>query len=365
MSNESERSVGLQDLPLRDDLVGLTPYGAPQLEVPIRLNVNESAFDVPDEVADAVAERVREATRTANRYPDREFSELRTLLADYVGHGTRPEQVWAANGSNEVLQHILQAFGGPGRTLLSFSPTYSMYPLLAQGIAMRYTAVPRNTDFTLDAELVTSAIAEHDPDIIILCGPNNPTGTALSLEAVEAALASRAIVVVDEAYIEFAAEPDTTAIALLADNPRLVISRTMSKAFAYAGVRLGYLIAHPSVVDALRLVRLPYHLSALTQAAACAALEHAPIMLSQVDRLRAQRDRLFDGLAELGFAPYPSDANFVLAGGFDDPEAAFEALLAEGILVRNVGLPGTLRITAGTEDETTAVLEALARLKTD
>lgn len=351
----------LDDFPLRDDLQGLTPYGAPQIDVPIRLNVNESAYDVPDAVVDAVVDRVRAAAKGANRYPDREFTELRTLLARYVGHGTVPEQIWAANGSNEVLQHVLQAFGGPGRRVLSFSPTYSMYPLLSQGVGMDYRAVPRRDDFAVDADLVRNAVVEHDPDIILLCGPNNPTGTQLNRDAVRAALESRAMVVVDEAYIEFARNADNTAIGLVGDHPRLLISRTMSKAFAYAGVRLGYLIAHPVVIDALRLVRLPYHLSALTQAAACAALEHADIMLSQVDRLRQQRDLLAQGLADLGLSPYPSDANFVLVGGIDDPQQVFESLLAEGVLVRNVGLPGTLRITAGTAEETSTALAAMGR----
>ncbi|HIY65409.1 MAG TPA: histidinol-phosphate transaminase [Candidatus Agrococcus pullicola] len=355
----SSNEFSLRDLPLRPDLVGLEPYGAPQLHVPVQLNVNESAFDVPEPVVDAIVERIRPAARAANRYPDREFTELRERLANFVGHGVVPEQVWAANGSNEVLQHVLQAFGGPGRKLLSFSPTYSMYGLLAQGVGMEYVRVPRREDFTVDAELVSDAIEEHEPDIVILCGPNNPTGTGLGRDAVLAACASGAMVVVDEAYVEFSREYDATAIPLLESHPRLLISRTMSKAFAFAGVRLGYLIASPVVTNALRLVRLPYHLSALTQAAACAALEHAHLMLAQVDALRQQRDRLVVELRRRGFSPYPSDANFVLVGGIEHPEAVFDALLAEGIIVRNVGIESALRITAGTEAETTAVLEAL------
>lgn len=325
----------------------------------MQLNVNESAFDVPETVVESIVDRIRPAARGANRYPDREFTELRGLLADYVGHGITPEQVWAGNGSNEVLQHVLQAFGGPGRTLLSFSPTYSMYPLLAQGVGMRYVQVPRHSDFTVDAELVRSAIDEHRPDVVFLCGPNNPTGTALGREAIEAACESGAMVLIDEAYVEFSRDEDATVVDLLQRHPRLLISRTMSKAFAFAGVRLGYLLADPAVVDALRLVRLPYHLSALTQAAACAALEHADLMLAQVEVLRQQRDRLAHELAAMGFSPYPSDANFVLVGGIHDPQAVFESLLEAGIIVRDVGLPGTLRITAGTESETSAVLDAM------
>ncbi|WP_026374087.1 histidinol-phosphate transaminase [Agrococcus lahaulensis] len=356
--------TSLDDLPIRDDLRGLTPYGAPQLEVPVRLNVNENAYRVPEEVALDIVQEVARALPDANRYPDREFDELRRSFARYLGHGVTPEQIWAGNGSNEVLQHVLQAFGGPGRTLLSFTPTYSMYPLLAQGVGMRWVPVPRDEGFTVGLETVRAAIAEHDPDIVFLCSPNNPTGTAIDLETIEAAAeAARGIVLVDEAYAEFARDRDRTALTLLDRHPRLLVSRTMSKAFAFAGMRVGYLAAHPAVIDALRLVRLPYHLSAITQAAAVAALRHSDVMLSRVDDLRAQRDRMVEELSRLGYRPYPSDANFVLVAGVDEPQATFRALLDRGILVRDVGLPGTLRITAGTRAETSALLAAMAELR--
>ena len=355
--------TSLDDLPLRDDLRGLTPYGAPQLDVPVRLNVNENAYRVPEAVALDIVQEIARALPDANRYPDREFDALRRAFADYLGHGLEPAQLWAGNGSNEVLQHVLQAFGGPGRSLLSFTPTYSMYPLLAQGVGMRWVPVPRADDFTLSPDAVRAAIAEHDPDVVFLCSPNNPTGTSIGLDVVEAAAeAARGIVLVDEAYAEFAHDRSQTALTLLERYPRLLVSRTMSKAFAFAGIRVGYLAAHPAVVDALRLVRLPYHLSAITQAAAVAALRHSDEMLSRVDELRAQRDRIVDELSALGYRPYPSDANFVLVGGIDDPKATFRALLDRGILVRDVGLPHTLRITAGTRAETGALLSAMAEL---
>ncbi|GAA2174669.1 histidinol-phosphate transaminase [Agrococcus versicolor] len=355
--------ASLDDLPLRADLVGRTPYGAPQLDVPVRLNVNENAFPIADVVADDVVAAVREAIAGVHRYPDREFTELREAFAGYLGHGLDASSIWAANGSNEVLQHVLQAFGGPGRTLLSFSPTYSMYPLLAQGVGSAYVAAPRAADHTLDAATVTAAIEEHDPDVVFLCAPNNPTGTAMGLDVVEAACdAARGMVLVDEAYAEFAHDRSQTALSLLGRHERLLVSRTMSKAFAYAGVRVGYLAADPAVIDALRLVRLPYHLSALTQAAALAALRHAPTMLARVDELRAQRDRIVAELGRMGFSPFPSDANFVLFGGVADPHAAFEGMLADGVLVRDVGIPGTLRVTAGTPEETDAFLASVARL---
>lgn len=358
--------TSLDDLPIRDDLRGLTPYGAPQLDVPVRLNVNENAYRVPEAVALDIVQEIARALPDANRYPDREFDVLRRAFADSLGHGLEPEQLWAGNGSNEVLQHVLQAFGGPGRTLLSFTPTYSMYPLLAQGVGMRWLPVPRADDFTLTPEAVRAAIAEHDPDVVFLCSPNNPTGTAIGLDVVEAAAeAARGIVLVDEAYAEFAHDRSQTALTLLDRFPRLLVSRTMSKAFAFAGIRVGYLAAHPAVIDALRLVRLPYHLSSITQAAAIAALRHSDEMLSRVDELRAQRDRIVDELSALGYRPFASDANFVLVGGIDDPPATFRALLDRGILVRDVGLPGTLRITAGTRAETSAVLAAMAELRAE
>lgn len=355
--------TSLDDLPLRDDLRGKTPYGAPQLRVPVELNVNENTHPVPPAVVDDIVERVREALGSINRYPDREFTELREAFAGYLGHGLSAANIWAANGSNEVLQHLLQAFGGPGRTALGFVPTYSMYPLLADGTGTAWIAAGRDVDFELSVETARAAIAEHDPDIVMLCTPNNPTGTPLDLDVIRAVCqASRGIVIVDEAYQEFAPEGSPSALSLLAEFPRLVVSRTMSKAFAFAGARVGYLAADSAVCDALRLVRLPYHLSALTQAAALGALAYQREMLAMVDEIRQQRDRLLVELAGLGYAPAASSANFVLFGNVANPHDTFEALLKRGVLIRDVGIPHTLRVTAGTEAETTAFLTALAEV---
>ncbi|WP_434317888.1 histidinol-phosphate transaminase [Leifsonia sp. P73] len=355
--------TSLSDLPIRDDLRGRTPYGAPQKVVPVALNVNENTHPVPEDVAADIVARVAVAVTGVNRYPDREFTELREAFARYLGHGLTAAQVWAANGSNEVLQHILQAFGGPGRSLLGFAPTYSMYPLLASGTGTSWIAAGRDADFELSAETAAAAVREHDPDIVILCSPNNPTGTPLSLDTIEAVYAAaRGIVIVDEAYAEFMPEGEPSALTLLPGRERLLVSRTMSKAFAFAGARVGYLAADPAVVDALRLVRLPYHLSAITQAAALGALAHSDEMLAMVGEIRAQRDRLVVELAGLGYLPHRSGSNFVLFGGVDDPQAVFEALLERGVLIRDVGIPNHLRVTAGTETETTAFLEALRAL---
>lgn len=354
----------LNDLPIRDDLRGLKPYGAPQEHVRVELNVNENTHPVPEEVIQDILERVETALQSINRYPDREFTGLRTALAHYLGHGLTAENIWAANGSNEVIQQLLQAFGGPGRSVLAFPPTYSMHSIIAAGTGTRWIPAQRDADFEISPETAVGAIQEHNPDIVFFCTPNNPTGTPVSLETITAAYdATPGIVFVDEAYAEFAPSGEPTALSLLEGRPRLVVSRTMSKAFAFAGARLGYMASDPAVADALRLVRLPYHLSALTQAAAEGALAHTPAMLGMVDDIRIQRDRLVVELAEMGYTPYPSSANFVLFGNVADPHEIFEKLLAQGIIIRDIGMPHHLRVTAGTEAETTEFLEALRGLK--
>jgi histidinol-phosphate aminotransferase len=355
--------TSLSDLPLRDDLRGLSPYGAPQLDVPVALNVNENTHPIPESVAQHIVASLARAVLTVNRYPDREFAELRTALAEYLGHDLGPQNIWAANGSNEVLQQVLQAFGGPGRSVLGFAPTYSMYSLLAGVTGTSWIAGERDDDYELSPETAAAWVRHSHPDLVFLCAPNNPTGTPLSLETIAAVYdATEGIVVVDEAYAEFAPAGTPSALTLLAGRPRLLVSRTMSKAFAFAGARVGYLAADPAVTDALRLVRLPYHLSALTQAAAVAALAHSDEMLAMVADIRAQRDRLVSELGRLGYKPYRSGSNFVLFGAVENPHATFEALLAEGIIVRDIGIPNHLRVSAGTEAETTLFLVALERL---
>lgn len=356
----------LEDLPLRDDLKGRTPYGAPQLHVPVALNVNENTHRIPENVAVDIVERLAAEVLNINRYPDREFSGLRAALAKYLGFELKPENIWAANGSNEVLQQIFQAFGGPGRSAIGFDPTYSMYRLLALGTGTAYLETQRGNRFELTPDLIRDTIAQNKPNIVLLCSPNNPTGTPVSLECIEAAyeavtLATGGILVVDEAYAEFADATAGSSLALLPGRERLMVSRTMSKAFAFAGARVGYLAADPAVIDALRLVRLPYHLSAFTQAAAQGALAHSATMLATVEDIKLQRDRILVELKELGLDPYRSDSNFVLFGGLEDAEATFQALLADGVLVRNMGIPGTLRVTAGTQAETSAFLTALRK----
>ncbi|RFA21836.1 histidinol-phosphate transaminase [Subtercola boreus] len=366
--------TSLADLPIRDDLRGLSPYGAPELKVKVALNVNENTHPIPEDVARSIIEAVALELRTVNRYPDREFLRLRDSLAGYLNLALVAESaseglpvteftrdnIWAANGSNEILQQILQAFGGPGRSVLGFPPTYSMHPIIAAGTGTRWIPGVRDDGFEISPATAVEWVERTNPDLVFFCAPNNPTGTPLSLETIASAYdATDKIVVVDEAYAEFGPAGEPTALSLLEGRPRLIVSRTMSKAFAFAGARLGYLAADPAISDALRLVRLPYHLSALTQAAATAALAHAPEMLAMVDDIKSQRDRMVTRLTALGYHPYPSTSNFVLFGGVADPHRLFEQLLEREVIIRDLGIPGHLRVSAGTEAETTAFLDAL------
>ncbi len=358
--------TALSDLPLREDLRGRSPYGAPQLDVPVRLNTNENPFPPPGELVSDLSSALKDASASLNRYPDRDATVLREDLAAYLtgatGATVSAANVWAANGSNEVLQQILQVFGGPGRTALGFEPSYSMHPILAAGTRTDWLPAPRRAVFTLDAAEAARTVAERCPDAVFVTSPNNPTGQSVPLEDLRAVLdAAPGVVVVDEAYVEFSS--NHSAVRLVEEYPaKLIVSRTMSKAFAFAGGRLGYLAAAPAVVEALLLVRLPYHLSSLTQAAACAALHHADATLGSVKELVDERGRVLDRLRQLGFSPVPSDANFVLFGRFADAHRAWERYLEAGVLIRDVGIPGHLRVTVGTPQDNDAFLTASERV---
>ncbi|MFD0904077.1 histidinol-phosphate transaminase [Actinomadura sediminis] len=355
----------LSDLPLRDDLRGREPYGAPQLDVPYALNTNENPYPPSEALAKALGEAVMDVAGTLNRYPDRDAVALRAdlaafLNADTPGAGLTGDRVWAANGSNEIIQQILQAFGGPGRTALGFEPSYSMHPIITAVSGTRWIDASRDEDFGLDPGRAVAAVEEHRPDVVFLTSPNNPTGTSLPLETIEAVLdAAPGMVVVDEAYAEFRRAGTPSALTLLDGRPRLIVTRTMSKAFAMAGTRLGYLAAGRAVIDALLLVRLPYHLSAVTQAVARTALAHGDELLGTVDALRRERDGLVAWLRGEGLAVADSDANFVLFGRFPDRRRVWEGLLERGVLIREVGPPAWLRVSVGTPDETAAFRTAL------
>jgi len=371
------------NLPLRPDLEGEAPYGAPEIDVPVRLNVNENPYPPSAAVIESIATAVAQAAQGLNRYPERDFPRLRAALADYLkaesGAHLVPEQIWAANGSNEVMLHVLQAFGGPGRICLTFTPTYSMYPEYARDTLTDYATRPRREDFTLDVDAAVAAINELRPAVVILASPNNPTGTALPLEGIRRILeaarghgpllgaeigsparASDCVVVIDEAYAEFRRPGVPSALELVGPvNPHLAVTRTMSKAFGAAGLRLGYLAADSALVDALRVVRLPYHLSAVTQAAALAALSHRDELMAQVASLRNERDAFVAWLRGQGLTAHDSDANFVLFGPFLDRDAVWRRLLDAGVLIRVVGPDGFLRASIGTPTEMELLRRAL------
>lgn len=354
--------------PVREDLAGVAPYGAPEDEGLVRLNVNENPFPLPPEVIDALAEATRHVAGTLNRYPDRDARHLRTHLADYLARESDvvvdPSRIWAANGSNEVMHHILLAFGGPGRTAVTFPPSYSMYPEYARDTFTRLITVPRASDFTIDIARAEHEIADHRPVVTLVASPNNPTGTGIALgelaSLARAASDAHGILVVDEAYAEFRHVGVPSALELLGEYPNVVVTRTMSKAFGFAGARLGYAAAgHPGIVEALRVVRLPYHLSAITQAVACAALEHSAILQAQVDLIRSERDRLDLALRAAGYDVAPSEANFLMFGRFENAAGVWQAIRDRGVLIRQVGPEGWLRVSIGTPDENDRFLSTL------
>ena len=356
----------LDDLPLRGDLRGKSPYGAPQLTVPVRLNTNENPHPPSKALVDDVVASVRDVAVDLHRYPDRDAVALRTDLAAYltVQTGVRlsVDNLWAANGSNEILQQLLQAFGGPGRSAIGFVPSYSMHPIISDGTQTEWIQTARAEDFNLDADAAVAAITEHQPDVVFVVSPNNPTGQSISLPDLRRLLdVAPGIVIVDEAYGEFSSQP--SAVTLVEQYPaKLVVTRTMSKAFAFAGGRLGYLVATPAVIEAMLLVRLPYHLSSVTQAAARAALRHADDTLASVATLSAERERVSGALTGMGFQVVPSDANFVLFGRFADAPDTWQRYLDDGVLIRDVGIPGYLRCTIGLAEENDAFLATSSRL---
>ena len=355
------------------DLIGEEPYGAPQLDVPVCLNVNENPYPLDQEVVDAICQRVRQVAPGLNRYPDREHEELRRALAAYLkkesGTSLQPGQLWAANGSNEIMLQLFQAFGGPGRTALGCDPTYSMYPEYARDTFTDWELAHRLPDFSLDVETTIERIKALRPAMVLVTSPNNPTGTPLPMDQLTRLLeacsqvpvagadpSARPIVVVDEAYIEFRDPGTPSAVSLIGQYDHLAVSRTMSKAFAFAGARVGYLAASQGIIDAVRIVRMPYHLSALTQAAALAALEHTDLQLARVDQLRQTRRETAEWLAGQQFhgrplTVVPSASNFILFGIFPDRDAVFEAMKDEGVLIRAVGPQGYLRVCMGTDEE--------------
>lgn len=352
-------------LPVRDDLRGERPYGAPQLDVTVRLNTNENPYALPDVVVADVQREISQVAIGLNRYPDRDAIELRGALATYLTSQGAPTlsvgQVWTANGSNEIIQQIFMAFGGNDRRAIGFVPSYSMHSNIARSTQTAWTDGVRSPDYSLTADSIVTQATNVSAHLVFLTSPNNPTGTSLDpkIISVVAAAMPSALIVVDEAYGEFLRDGSKSALALLSRVNNVVVSRTMSKAFGLAGARVGYLVGDESVVDAIQLVRLPYHLGAHTQSIALVALRHASLLLENVERIKEQRNRIVSELTVMGLSPEPSDANFVLFGGLGDAGKVWKDLVARGVLIRDVGLAGMLRVTAGTAEETTIFLDSL------
>ena len=348
-------------LPLRESLAPLSAYGAPQVDAEATLNTNENPFSLSPELVSAIAARISQVAANLNRYPDRDARELRSGLASYInqlsGTSLSASQVWVANGSNEIIQSLFLAFGD--RPAIGFLPSYSMHPLIARVTSTEWVDGKRRSDFSLDIDSAITQIAQASPALTFITTPNNPTGEAISIDDIEKiAQIVPGLLVVDEAYAEFSDQ--RSAVTLIEKYPKIVVIRTMSKAFSFAGARVGYLLAHPSVVDAMMLVRLPYHLSTLTQGAALVALDFKDELLSGVAVLRAERDRVASSLRELGLTVLPSQANFLLFSGFQTSSPQlWQEMLDRGILIRDVGLSGYLRTTIGTGAENDKFLHAL------
>jgi len=354
-------------LPLRQDLQPLSPYGAPQVPAEATLNTNENPYAPSPALAKAIADRTHQVALTLNRYPDRDAVSLRNSLASFINHlsGTSfgAEQVWAANGSNEIIQSLFMAFGD--RPTLGFTPSYSMHPLIAKVIGVDWRDGGRRADFSLDLAKALQDISTVKPALTFITTPNNPTGTTVTLNEIsqlaDAAAKINGLLIVDEAYAEFSNLP--SAVTLIAKYPNLVVIRTMSKAFAFAGARLGYLIADPEIVEAMFLVRLPYHLSSLTQAAAEVALEFQGELLGTVSSLIDSRKFVAAELAKMGLQVIASQANFILFTGFSqEPAHLWRQLLDRGVLIRDVGLLGHLRMTIGNEAENQKFIAALQEI---
>lgn len=354
-------------LPLRKELQALSPYGAPQLPADALLNTNENPYPPSDELVAAITKEVASVARKLNRYPDRDASELRSLLANYINELSDTNldlhNIWAANGSNEIIQSIFLAFGNGGA--LGFTPSYSMHPLIAQITGTKWINGKRNENLTFNLMEAIKEVEQHKPMLTFVTTPNNPTGDPIPLSDIlslaHVVSSFNGLLIVDEAYAEFSQEK--SAVTLIKALPNIIVIRTMSKAFAFAGARLGYLVADSYVKDAMMLVRLPYHLSALTQAAATVAINFKSQLLSNITQLIGAREKMSEKLKALGLVVIPSSANFILFTGFA-PSAPqlWQELLDRGVLIRDVGLFGYLRVTIGNEAENTAFISALTEV---
>lgn len=344
---------------IRDDLRALSGYHSPQVDVSVRLNTNEAPFAPPPAFSSSLAERL--SAVEWNRYPDRAASALRSRLAAI--HCVPTEWVMVANGSNEVLQSILLAFGGHGRRAVVFEPGYQMHAQIARNTGTRVETIERNDEMLIDLDAARASLSAGDPAVVFVTSPNNPTGRSEPRDTVRALIehAGEHLIVIDEAYVQFA---DSDLLDLLSADAPVIVTRTFSKTWGMAGLRLGYAIASAELISALELVTLPYHLDSAKQIAGELALDFVAEMDARVEETVAERERLRVRLIELGVEVGPSDANFLLIGtGSRSAGQVWEGLVERGVLVRDCsgwpGLAGRLRVTVGSPPENDAFLTAL------
>ena len=367
MSNYDSAQDWPNWLPLRDDLKEQSPYGAPQLPLEVKLNTNENPFSLSPALVKKLSEAIANSAKDFNRYPDRDAIELRSDLAKYLSSTTgvnlSVDQIWAANGSNEIIQTLFLAFAGAGVNSLGFTPSYSMHENISRSTGTNWIIGARLSDFSIDLSSALKEISTQKPKLVFITTPNNPTGTSTEISdirrIIEATAQVGGLTIIDEAYAEFSEQPST--IKLLSEYLNLVVIRTMSKAFSFAGVRVGYLAAGKEVVDALQLVRLPYHLSTPTQLLAKVALEFQSELLAEVEQLKIERNKVVAELQKLGLTVVPSSANFLLFS-IGSENKVWQELVKVGVLVRDVGIAGHLRVTIGTPSENDRFLAALREI---
>lgn len=348
-------------LPIRDDLQKMEGYHSAQVTVPVRLNTNESPYPPPDEFTTELGRRI--ADIAWNRYPDRTASTLRAAIAR--SHGVGVDQVFAGNGSNEILQTLLLAFAGAGRKVLTFEPTYQLHAHIARITGAEVVSAPRGADFRIDQSKLAEVFSTYSPDVTFVCSPNNPTGVVEDEETVRAIIdTAPGLVIVDEAYAQFAS---WSAIDLVDESRALVVTRTYSKTWSMAAARLGYLVGPKWLVEEIDAVVLPYHLDAAKQIAGALALEFTNDMNSRVREIVASRDQIESAFSTLPVDFWPSGANFILfrPRGMDGRKVWSE-LVEKGVLIRDCsswpGLTNCLRVTIGTPEENDLFLKSLSEV---
>jgi len=344
----------------REQIQAMAGYHSPQVDVPVRLNTNESPFPPPDGWVEALSQVV--SSIEWNRYPDRSAEKLRDVIA--ARHGVDPSMVFVANGSNEVLQTILLTYAGHGRTVATFEPTYQMYAQSARVTGAEVVVGERRADMTLDVHEIERVMQKNKPSVTFLCNPNNPTGLVEPRENLDVLLQqATGIVVVDEAYAEFA---DWSAMDLVAENRPLAVTRTFSKTLSMAALRVGYVVAPTWMVEQLNIAVLPYHLDSFKQAATIAALSFTKEMEERVLLIKSERTRIEEQLSAHNIQVWSSGSNFVLFRPQSRPaKQVWEALLNDGVLVRDCSswarLDGCLRVTVGTPEENSLFLQAITK----